>query len=130
MDVAEIITNVISSGAIITATYQIIKGLKTRLGSLETVVKEQRGYIEEIRNDFKHISSIKSNFIAEFRELHSAYKDHSEKTYKEIIFMKEEEISFLKKNKLPKKYYQKKISENREELQSSIEKFNSKEKQL
>jgi hypothetical protein len=107
MDAAEVIADVISSGAVVTATYQIIKGLKTRLSSLEQVVNEQRGYIKEMRDDFKELSSIKSAFIKEFSDLHLVYKDHSEKTYKEIIEIKETEISMLKSTKTPKAYSEK-----------------------
>lgn len=106
MDIAEIIADVISSGAIITATYHIVKGLKTRLKVLEKTVAEQRDYINEIRIDFKELNSIKSQFIQEFSNLHVAYKDHAEKTYNEIIEIKETEIAVLK-SKTMKKFTEK-----------------------
>jgi len=103
MDAAEVIASVISSGAIVTATYHIVRGLKTRLTSLEQLAGEQRDYIKQIRDDFKELSSIKTAFIREFSDLHVVYKEHSDKTYKDIIQIKEDEISYLKNTKTPQK---------------------------
>ena len=95
MDWGQLIGGVISSGAIITATYYIVDGLKRRLASVEVIVKEQRGYIDEIRQDFKQLSAIKSNFIDEFTQLHLKYKEYTQQTYGEIIRVKQEQIDFM-----------------------------------
>jgi len=96
MDYANLIEDVLSSGAIIAATAQIVKGLKTRLKSLEGLVEQQRDYIDEMRTDFKKLDSIKSGFIQDLSSLHDVYKDEAQKAYRGIIEVKDTQIAVLK----------------------------------
>ncbi len=96
MDYANLIEDVISSGAIIAATAQIIKGLRTQLASVQRVVEDQGKYIDEMRIDFKKLDSIKSGFIQDLSSLHDVYKDEAQKAYKGLIEIKDSQITALK----------------------------------
>jgi len=95
MDLGQSTIEVLSSGAVVTATYHIVKGLKSRLSSLERIACDQSKYIDEIRTDFKELSTIKTDFIREIQTLSFTYQEHAKKTYGGIIAMKDTHISEL-----------------------------------